>query len=86
MGYGADVNALTNDGISVLHIAELQKHRDCVAWLLDIGAHRNNATYKRTLKNYLGMQHNTTYNLQWLFRQKVQYLEIRGLLVTLLRS
>lgn len=70
VGYGADVNALTDDGISALHIAELQKHRDCVTWLLDIGAHRYNATFQWTLKHYLGMQHNTTYNLQWLFRQK----------------
>jgi ankyrin repeat protein len=86
VGYGADVNALTDDGISALHIAELQKHRDCVTWLLDIGAYRNNATCQWTLKNYLGMQLNTAYNLQWLFRQKVQYLQIRDLVMSLVRT
>ncbi|XP_021941374.1 serine/threonine-protein kinase TNNI3K-like [Zootermopsis nevadensis] len=57
VGNGADVNAVTDDGVSVLHVAELQKHKDCVTWLLDIGADRNNAAHHRTLRNCPQMQH-----------------------------
>jgi hypothetical protein len=50
--------SFADNGIRVLHIAEFQKNRDCVTWLLGIGAHHNNATVQWTLTNYLGLQHN----------------------------
>jgi ankyrin repeat protein len=62
VGHGANVNAVTDDGFSVLHIAKLQRHKTCVTWLLDIGADRTCATHQRTLRNCLHVQHSALYS------------------------